>query len=263
MSFCAAGSFIDFTRVAASESLRWRTSPTACFSTPNGPGSSLRAGAGAASGAAAAGGVDACRDAFARSACRFLARSARDCLELALERDAAVDRLATDFAEGWFADLLAADFVVAGLVVADFVAADFVTADFVAADLVAADFVAVDLAGADLVAVDLVAASAGIIASMEPTTNHTATPTRRGIPFDPGTASPLIWRLPARAAARGLVPRSETRLNTDSPRLPCCFVHLYHGIRKETVTLGQHRPKSGLGLTAIKVPFSRPRARLA
>src|SRR5712664_27051 len=250
MSFCAAGSFIDFTRVAASESLRWRTSPTACFSTPNGPGSSLRAGPGAASGAAAAGGVDACRDAFVRSACRFLARSARACLELAFERDAAVDRLATGFAEGCFADLLAADFVVAGLVVAD----------FVAADLVAADLVAVDLAGADLVAVDLIAASAGIIASMEPTTNHTATPTRRGIPFDPGTASPLIWRLPARAAARGLVPRSETRLNTDSPRLPCCFVHLYHGIRKETVTLGQHRPKSGLGLTAIKVPFSRSRA---
>jgi hypothetical protein len=179
-------------------------------------------------------------------------------LELTLERDAAVDRLATGFVEGWFADLLAADFVVAGLV-----AADFVAADLVAADLVAADFVAVDLAAADLVAVDLVAASAGITASMEPTTNHTATPTRRGIPFDPGTASPLIWRLPARAAARGLVPRSETRLNTDSPRLPCCFVHLYHGIRKETVTLGQHRPKSGLGLTAIKVPFSRSRARLA
>src|SRR5882757_10745880 len=201
MSFCAAGSFIDFTRVAASESLRWRTSPTACFSTPNGPVSSLRAGAGAASGAAAAGGVDACRDAFARSACRFLARSARACLELTLERDAAVDRLATGFAEGWFADLLAADFVVA-----DFVAADFVTADFVAADLVAADFVAVDLAGADLVAVDLVAAAAGITASMEPTTNHTATPTRRGIPFDPGTVSPPMWRLPARAAAPGVVP---------------------------------------------------------
>jgi hypothetical protein len=174
-----------------------------------------------------------------------------------LERDAAVDRLATDFAECWFADLLAVDFVVAGLVAADFVAADFVAADLVAVDLAAADLVAVDL-----VAVDLVAASAGITASMEPTTNHTATPTRRGIPFDPGTASPLIWRLPARAAARGLVPRSETRLNTDSPRFPCCFVHLYHGIRKETVTLGQHRPKSGLGLTAIKVPFSRPRRRL-
>src|SRR5258705_575006 len=221
MSFCAAGSFIDFTRVAASESLRWRTSPTACFSTPNGPGSSLRAGAGAASGAGAAGGVDACRDAFARSACRFLARSARACLDLRWERDAAVDGLATDLAEGWFADLLAADFVVAVLV-----AADFVAADFVAADLVAVDLVAADLAAADLVAVDLVAASAGITASMEPTTNHTATPTRRAIPFDPGTASPLIWRLPARAAARGLVPRSETRLNTDSPRFRCCFVHL-------------------------------------
>jgi hypothetical protein len=168
-------------------------------------------------------------------------------LELALERDAAVDRLAAGFAEGWFGDLLAADFVVA-----DFVAADFVTADFVAADLVAADFVAVDLAGADLIAVDLVAAAAGITASMEPTTNQIATPTRRGIPFDPGTASPPMWRLPARAAA----PRSETRINTDSPRFPCSFVYLYHDIRKETVTLGQHRPKSGLRQTGIKVPFS-------
>jgi hypothetical protein len=138
------------------------------------------------------------------------------------------------------------------LVVADFVAADFVTAvlvaaDFVAADLVAVDLAAVDLAGADLIAVDLVAASAGITASMEPTTNQTATPTRRGIPFDPGTVSPPIWRLPERASARGVVPRSETRINTDCPRFPCCVVYLYHIIGKETVTLGQHAPKSGLG----------------
>jgi hypothetical protein len=168
-------------------------------------------------------------------------------LALALERDAAVDRLATGFAEGCFGDLLAADFVVAGLVVADFVAADLVAADFVAADLVA---------------VDLIAASAGITASMEPTTNHTATTTHRVIPLDPRTASPPMWRLPARAAARGVVPRSETQINTDSPRLPCCFVHLYHGIRKETVTLGQHRPKSVLGQTGIKVPFSWPDPRL-
>src|SRR4030081_3728566 len=109
MSFCAAGSFIDFTRVAASESLRWRTSQTACFSTPNWPGNSLRVGAGAASGAGAVGGVATCRAALARFACRFLARSARACLELTLERDAAVDRLATDFAEGRFGDLLATD----------------------------------------------------------------------------------------------------------------------------------------------------------
>jgi hypothetical protein len=145
-------------------------------------------------------------------------------LALTLERDAAVDRLAAGLAAGWFGDLIAADLAGAGFVVADFDVADFVVADLVAGDLVA---------------VDLVAASAGITASMAPTTNQTATPTRRVIPLDPQTASPPMWRLPARTVARGVVPRSETRINTDSPRLPCCFVHLYHGIREETVTLEQ------------------------
>jgi len=98
----------------------------------------------------------------------------------------------------------------------------------------------------------LVAASAGVTASMAPTTSPTATPMHRVIPLDPRTASPPIWRLPARAVASGVESRSETRINTDPPRLPCCFVHLYHGIRKETVTLEQHGPKSGLMQAGLK-----------
>jgi hypothetical protein len=165
-------------------------------------------------------------------------------LALTLERDAAADRLAAGLAEAWFGDLVAADFADAGFVVADFVVAALVAADFVAVDFVAAD---------------LVAASTGITASMAPTTNQIATPTYRDVPLDPRTASPPMWRRPAPAVTREVVPRSETRINTDSPQLPCCFVHPYHGIRKETVTLEQHGPKCGLKQADLKVPFRRPR----